>query len=108
MIIQIIPNDTFEREGDDLHLDIPVDMFTAIAGGETRIPTLEKPLILKIPPGTDAKRSFRIRGKGMPRLGDPKIRGDLFARVRLILPDALTDREISSIREMASARSKSS
>ncbi len=108
LIIRILPNKTFERDEDDLHLDIPVDMFTAIAGGETRIPTLEKPLILKIPPGTDAKRSFRIRGKGMPHLGDPKIRGDLFARVRLVLPEALTDREISSIRELASARSNSS
>jgi curved DNA-binding protein len=108
LIIRILPNKTFERDEDDLHLDIPVDMFTAIAGGETRIPTLEKPLILKIPPGTDAKRSFRIRGKGMPHLGDPKIRGDLFARVRLVLPDALTDREISSIRGLASARSNRS
>ena len=51
LIVNILPNDTFEREGDDLHIDVPVDIFTAIAGGEIRIPTLERPLILKIPPG---------------------------------------------------------
>ena len=94
----------FEREGDDLHIEVPVDIFTAIAGGETRIPTLERPLILKIPPRTNAGQSFRLRGKGMPHLGDPKTRGDLFALVRLVLPDPLTDQEVDSIRELAASR----
>ena len=104
LIVHILPNETFEREGDDLHLDVPVDIFTAIAGGEIRIPTLERPLMLKIPPRTNAGRSFRLRGKGMPHLGDPKTRGDLFALVRLVLPDPLTDQEVNSIRELASSR----
>ena len=51
LIVHILPNETFEREGDNLHMEVPVDIFTAIAGGEIRIPTLERPLILKIPPG---------------------------------------------------------
>ncbi|MGD0613457.1 MAG: J domain-containing protein [Anaerolineales bacterium] len=104
LIVHILPNETFEREGDDLHLEAPVDIFTAIAGGEIRIPTLERPLILKIPPRTNAGRSFRLRGKGMPHLGDPKTRGDLFARVRLVLPEPLTDQEVERIRELASSR----
>jgi curved DNA-binding protein len=108
LIVHILPNETFEREGDDLHIDVPVDIFTAVAGGETRIPTLDKPLILKIPPRTNARRSFRLRGKGMPHLGDPKTHGDLYALVRLVLPEPLTDKEISSIRELASSRSKHS
>ena len=98
LIVHILPNETFEREGDDLHMDVPVDIFTAVAGGEIRIPSLERPLILKIPPRTNAGRSFRLRGKGMPHLGDPKTRGDLFALVRLVLPDPLTDQEVNSIR----------
>jgi len=106
LIIQILPHDTFERDGDDLHIDMPLDIFTAIAGGEVRIPAMERPLTLTIPVRTDANRSFRIRGKGMPHLGNPKTRGDLFARVRLILPDSLTDREVSSISALASARQK--
>ena len=104
LIINILPNDTFEREGDDLHMDMPVDIFTAIAGGEIRISSLERPLILTIPPRTNAGRSFRLRGKGMPRLGDPKTRGDLFALVRLVLPDQLTDLEVNRIRELAASR----
>jgi curved DNA-binding protein len=106
LIIQILPNDTFEREGDDLHMDVPLDIFTAIAGGEVRIPAMERPLTLTIPTRTNANRSFRIRGKGMPHLGDPDKRGDLFARVKLVLPDSLTDQEVGSIRTLASARQK--
>jgi curved DNA-binding protein len=104
LIAHILPNETFEREGDNLHLEVPVDIFTAIAGGEIRIPSLERPLILTIPPRTNASRSFRLRGKGMPHLGDPKKRGDLFALVRLVLPDPLTDQEVNSIRELAASR----
>ena len=108
MIIQVLPNDTFERAGDDLHTDIAVDIFTAIAGGEVRIPALERSLTLMIPARTNANRTFRIRGKGMPQLGNPDKRGDMFARVRLVLPDALTDPEVNSIRQLVSARQKGS
>jgi curved DNA-binding protein len=104
LIVQVVPHNVFERAGDNLHIEIPVDIFTAIAGGETRIPTLERPLILKVPPRTNAGRSFRLRGKGMPHLGDPKTYGDLFAMVRLVLPESLTDEEVNSIRALVSSR----
>jgi curved DNA-binding protein len=104
LIIQILPHDTFERDGDDLQINIPLDIFTAIVGGEIRIPAMERTLTLKIPPRTNTNRSFRIRSKGMPHLGDPKARGDLFVRVRLVLPDALTDQEVNSISALVSAR----
>jgi curved DNA-binding protein len=106
LIIHVLPNETCERAGDDLHLDVPVDIFTAIAGGEVRVPTLGRPLILKIPPRTNANRSFRLRGKGMPHLGKPDKYGDLFTRIRLVLPDSLTDQEVNTICELASARQK--
>jgi curved DNA-binding protein len=106
LIIKVLPHNTFERDGDDLHLDAPVDIFTAIAGGEIRVPTLEKPLTLKIPPRTNANQVFRLRGKGMPHLRESNKRGDMFVRVRLILPDSLTDQEVDSIRALASARQK--
>jgi len=104
LLVRLLPHQTFEREGDNLHLEVTVDIFTAIAGGEIRVPSLERPLILTIPPRTNAGRSFRLRGKGMPRLGDPGTRGDLYARVRLVLPDPLTDPEVESIRALASSR----
>jgi curved DNA-binding protein len=108
LLVRLLPHHTFEREGDNLHLEVPVDIFTAIAGGEVHVPSLERPLILTIPPRTNAGRSFRLRGKGMPRLGDPDQCGDLYARVRLVLPDPLTDPEVESIRALASSRSNPS
>ena len=104
LIIQVLPDHTFERAGDDLHIEVPVDIFTAIAGGEIRIPSLERPLILKIPPRTNSGRSFRLRSKGMPHLGDPKTRGDLYAMVKLVLPDQLTDQEVNGIRALGASR----
>jgi curved DNA-binding protein len=104
LIVHILPNETFECEGDNLHMEVPVDIFTAVAGGEIRISTMERPLILKIPPRSNSGRSFRLHGKGMPHLGDPKTRGDLFVLVKLVLPDALTDKEVNSIRGLASSR----
>jgi curved DNA-binding protein len=106
LIIKVLPNDIFERDGDNLHMDASVDIFTAIAGGEIRIPALEKPLTLTIPPGTNANRTFRLRGKGMPHLREPNKRGDMFARVKLVLPDALTNQEVEGITALASARQK--
>lgn len=104
LIVQVLPQPGFERAGDDLHIEVAVDLFTAILGGEIRIATLERPLLLTIPPRTNAGRSFRLRGKGMPHLGTPKTRGDLFALVRLVLPDHLTDLEVNRIRELAVSR----
>jgi curved DNA-binding protein len=104
LVVRILPHPTFERDGDDLFTDVPVDVYTAALGGEIRVPTLEGAVMLKIPPRTQAGRSFRVRGKGMPRQGNPGSRGDLFARVTLVLPEPLTERELEAFRELAAAR----
>ncbi|MDP1548110.1 MAG: DnaJ C-terminal domain-containing protein [Anaerolineales bacterium] len=106
LIIKVLSNDIFERDGDDLHMDAAVDIFTAIAGGEIRIPAPERPLTLTIPPRTNANQTFRLRGKGMPYLREPNKRGDMFAHVKLVLPDALTNQEVEGITALASARQK--
>lgn len=103
--IRVAPHASFERSGDDLFIEIPVDIYTAALGGEVRVPTLDGAVMLKIPPQTQAGRTLRLRGKGMPRLDDPNTRGDLYARVRLVLPEPLTERELQAFRELAAARS---
>jgi curved DNA-binding protein len=60
--------------------------------------------MLKIPPRTQADRTFRLRNKGMPRLDRPNERGDLYAKVRLVLPDALSDDEVDTLRSLAEQR----
>jgi curved DNA-binding protein len=104
LIVEVAPHPQFEREGDDLRVDVPVDIFTAVAGGEARVPALDAPPTLKIPPRTQADRTFRLRGKGMPRLGQPGERGDLYARAKLVLPEPLSDAEIETLRGLAAAR----
>jgi len=104
LIIRVLPHARFEREGDDLYTEIPVDIYTAVLGGEVRVPTLEREVLLKIPSRTNSGRSFRLRGKGMPRLGDPRTRGDLYARVRLVLPENMSERELEMFRKLAAER----
>jgi DnaJ-class molecular chaperone len=82
----------FERRGDDLHLEIDVPVADAALGGEARVPTLKgRSLALTIPPGTHAGRVFRLAGQGMPRSGGGF--GDIHAKVRLTLPERLTDEQ---------------
>jgi curved DNA-binding protein len=83
---------------------VPVDVYTAALRGEVRAPTLDGAVMLKVPPHTQSGRTLRLRGKGMPRLNDPKTRGDLYARVRLMLPEPLSERELQAFRELAAAR----
>jgi curved DNA-binding protein len=63
--------------------------------------------MLRVPPRTQSGRNFRVRGKGMPRMGNPGSRGDLYARVYLVLPETLTERELEAFRELAAARERS-
>ena len=106
LLIRVLPDANFEREGDDLYAEVPVDIYSAALGGEVRVPTLDGAVLLKIPPRTQAGRSFRLRGKGMPHLGNPAQRGDLYARVRLVLPEPLSEREMNGLQELRDARQK--
>ncbi len=99
--IQVQPHPRFEREGYDLRTDVPVDIYTAAVGGEVQVTVLDGTVRLKIPPRTQADKVFRLRGKGMPRLDRPDERGDLYARVKLVLPEVLSDSELATLRELA-------
>lgn len=102
--IVVAPHPQFERDGDDLTTTVSVDAFTAAVGGQVRVPTLDGAVMLKIPPRTQADQLFRLRGKGMPRLENPSEHGDLFVRVKLVLPE-LTDKDLEAIRTLLRTRS---
>ncbi len=81
----------FERRGRDLHTRIGVPVTTAVLGGEADVPTLTGGhLRLKIPAGTQNGQVFRLKGQGMPAVGKPDDRGDLFATVDLQVPRQIT------------------
>jgi DnaJ-class molecular chaperone len=86
LVISVKPNPRFERKGDDLYTDVEVPLTTPVLGGEVEVAGLHKKVALKLPPGTQNGQHFRLAGLGMPKLGQPDKRGDLFARVKVLLP----------------------
>lgn len=92
--VTVLPNDRFERKGDDVYTTVPLPLYTAVLGGEVPVPTLKgTKLALKVPPSTQNGRTFRLTGQGMPNLKQPDKRGDLFARMEVQLPAGLDDEE---------------
>jgi molecular chaperone DnaJ len=93
LVITVLPHTLFERKGDDLYVDIPVPLTTAMLGGEVQVPTLKgNKLALRIPPETQNERIFRLAGQGMPHPSDPA-RGDLMAIIKVNLPSGLSAEE---------------
>jgi curved DNA-binding protein len=88
--IKVQPHSKFKREGDHLRVEQPVDLFTALLGGEVTVHTLDKAVKLTIPPETDTGKTFRLKGLGMPKLGNPGQRGDLFAETKVQVPKNLS------------------
>ena len=88
--IRVASDPRFERKGDDLQTKLPVDLYTAVLGGEVRVPTLSGEVKLKIPAGSQNGQTFRLRGKGMPSLKRKNQFGDLYATLDVRLPTQLT------------------
>jgi DnaJ-class molecular chaperone len=82
--ISIAPHPVFQLEGTDVRLDLPITLYEAALGAKVRVPTLDKPVEITIPPWTSSGRTFRLKGKGFPAKGS---HGDLLATVRIALPD---------------------
>jgi len=98
--VKVAPDPQFERKGDDLYVTVPVDLYTAILGGEVRVPTLSGPVMLTIPAGTQNGRVFRLRGRGMPHLRQPGQHGDLYAKIDVRLPTDLGPRQRELLEEL--------
>jgi curved DNA-binding protein len=98
--VRVAPDPQFERQDDDLHVTVPVDLYTAVLGGQAQVPTLSGPVMLTIPAGTQNGRVFRLRGKGLPHLRQPEQHGDLYAKVDVQLPTELTPRQRELFEEL--------
>lgn len=92
--VQIKPHPVFEVKGRDVYTRARVPVPTAVLGGEVDVVTPEaKTLRLKLPPGTQSGQRFRLRGHGLPAVGKPDERGDLYANVEVEIPKALSEEE---------------
>jgi curved DNA-binding protein len=106
LIVQVAPDNRFERRGDDLETSVPVDMYTMILGGSVRVPIMGgKTIALNVPAGTQNGRKFRISGQGMPRVRAPETRGDLYVKLEAQLPVRLSDRERQLFEELRGVKS---
>jgi DnaJ-class molecular chaperone len=92
--ISIAPHPHFKLEGSDLRLDLPITLYEAVLGGKVRVPTLGSAVELSIPKNTSSGRTFRLRGKGLPKAGGAS--GDLFVTTRIMLPDG-NDAELEAL-----------
>jgi molecular chaperone DnaJ len=102
LVVSVRQHARFERRGDDLHEEIEVPLTTAVLGGEVEVPTMTARVMLKIPPLTQNGRVFKLAGLGMPRLGHTG-KGDLNARVRVRLPERLSDDQKRLFEELSTS-----
>ncbi|MGH7539107.1 MAG: molecular chaperone DnaJ [Gemmatimonadales bacterium] len=98
-VLEIAEDPRFERHGDDLVYDLPVSFSQAALGGQVEIPTPYGPATLKVQPGTQTGTLYRLRGKGLPRLGEGG-RGDLHVRIAVWTPTRLTPEQQQAFREL--------
>ena len=98
VLVHVGSHELFGRRGDDLTITVPVSFTEAALGGEVKVPTLTDPVTLKIPAGTKSGRTFRVRGRGVPKT---KGAGDLLVSVEVAVPQKLSSAEREAIEALA-------
>ena len=96
--VQVQPHPLFRREGDDLHVTMPIAVHEAALGARIEVPSFDGPVRLRVPPGTQSGQRFRLRDRGVPSVRDDR-RGDLVVEVKLMLPKVLDERSKELLRE---------
>ena len=104
--VTVTPHPRFRRLGDDLYTDVPVVFEDAMLGGEAEVRTPdERRIVVTIPENSQNGQNIRLRGLGMPTLGSPEKKGDLYATVRPVMPKSLSDEQKDLIRRFRELRS---
>lgn len=101
LLVNVRPHKVFERDGQTLSVAAAVDVVTAVLGGKVKVPTLTGPVNLTIPAGTQGGQTFRLRGKGMPRLRAQNQFGDLLATINITVPQKLSEEERTLYQQLA-------
>src|SRR5450631_3472270 len=92
--VNIAPHAFFKVDGSDLRVELPITLYEAVLGGKVRVPTLGSAVELSIPKNTSSGRTFRLKGKGLPKATG--MTGDLFITTRIMLPDG-NDAELEAL-----------
>jgi curved DNA-binding protein len=100
LIIEVSPHPTYERRGDDLYMEVAIDLYIAGVGGQVSVPTPGGDVLLTIPAGTQPGQTFRLASRGMPRLRSPQQHGDLYVKVKVIIPRNLNDHQRKAFEQL--------
>lgn len=100
LIVEVLPDRRFTRDGDDLTVQVKLDAFTAMLGGEIEVPTLERAVRLKVPAGIQSGQKMRVRDKGMPKLRKKGEHGDLYAQILITVPKNLTEEQRQQVEQL--------
>lgn len=103
--VNIAPHNHFERKGVDLHCEEPIDLYTAILGGKATIKTLKGSIAMEIAKGTDNGKVLRLKGMGMPVFGSANEAGDLYVKIKVVLPQKLCEKELELFKKLSEMRS---
>jgi molecular chaperone DnaJ len=95
------PHPVFRREGDDIHLTVPVSINEAALGAKVEVPTIDGRALLRIPPGTQSGQKLRLREKGVPSATKDGHRGDEIVEVKVAVPHVQDERSKEILRELA-------
>ncbi|HWC15991.1 MAG TPA: DnaJ C-terminal domain-containing protein, partial [Terriglobales bacterium] len=101
IVIRIEPHPVFHREGDDIHVTVPISVTEASLGSKIEVPTIDGRAQLKIPPGTQSGQKLRMREKGVPSATKDGVRGDAIVEVRIAVPLLRDERSRELMRELA-------
>jgi molecular chaperone DnaJ len=100
VMLDVRQDERFERHGDDLVFDLPVSFSQAALGAQVTIPTVYGEEEIRVPPGTQPETVLRLKGRGLPVLGQ-SAKGDLLIRVRVWTPERLSDEQERLFRQLA-------
>jgi curved DNA-binding protein len=102
LTVHVTPHPHFRREGDDLHLDLPITLAEAYHGSKVHVPTPEAAVNLKVPEGAQSGQVVRLRGKGVARKGRPA--GDLYVHFLIQIPTARSEEVTKLVDELAKSQ----
>ena len=105
--IKVKKDKRFERRGDNLHMKLPIDLYTAVLGGKLSVPTLTGSVELNIPPESQSGQKFRLRGQGMPNLKNSSQHGYLYVQIQVQAPTNLSAKERGLFEELEKLRRSS-
>lgn len=102
--LTVVNNTSFKLDDSDLHLELDIDLYTAVLGGKITINTMSTPISISIPAETSNGKVLRLKERGMPLYGKSGVYGDLFVKINVVIPKNLTPQEIELFKQLAALR----